>query len=72
MDDFNENKQEAFQKTNEKPFPYNRFRYEISDDNYFPHFSGSGSSNSKTKYSSPYMVKKLIEAQERQMNNQGK
>ena len=51
---------------------YNKFKYEIADEDYYPSFLGSGQSSQKTKFSSPYIVKKMIEAQEKQMNNQGK
>ena len=51
----------------------NKFRYEVAEDISPAVRRGTGgASYGKADYTSGYLVKKMIEAQERQMQNQGK
>lgn len=50
---------------------YNRFRYEMADDLDTPRPVGFGGMNMKPDFVGSYMVKRMIEAQERQMGRQG-
>ena len=51
----------------------NKFRYEMGED-IAPvnRYGGGGSSFGKANFTGGYLVQKMIEAQERQMQNQGK
>jgi len=51
----------------------NKFRYEIAEDiSPAVRFGHVNKSYGKADYTSGYLVKRMIEAQERQMQNQGK
>ena len=51
---------------------YNKFKYEVADEMDLPRISGLGGTVSQPGYVGAFTVKKIIEAQERQMNYQGK
>ena len=52
----------------------NKFKYEVSDEISFPLRYGFGGDirHGAGNFTSGYLVKRMIEAQERQMQNQGK
>ena len=57
-----------------RPYPFNKFRYEIAKEETFPTLTGGNSRGlgSNNNFVGSYMVRKMIEAQERQMENQGR
>ena len=53
--------------------PANKFKYEVSREITPANpYGGGGSSYGKAGYTGGYLVKKMIEAQEKQMGQQGK
>ena len=66
---------DAKQAVNEIPREgMNKFRYEVAEEIGLPirPLSGGGYGYGERGYTSGYLVQKMIEAQERQMQNQGK
>ena len=50
----------------------NKFRYEVAEDLAPINRYGGGTSYGKAGFTGGYLVQKMIEAQEKQMQNQGK
>ena len=50
----------------------NKFRYEVGEDISPVNRYGGGTSYGKAGFTGGYLVQKMIEAQEKQMQNQGK